>query len=162
MRPVVLSQQGETDSVVRTGLQAGDRIVIAGFSRLQEGARVVFGQQGGEPPPPRPAGASAPVGGAGAVDRTARASAGGGLERLRLACGSDIAEYCAGIAREDLRACLATNRTKFSAGCQTALAERDAQGGTLPGSGEARGRRSGAAAAPGDAADGPAARSTRP
>lgn len=41
VRRVTLTQQDDVRAVVATGLQAGERVVTTGFSRLAEGARVV-------------------------------------------------------------------------------------------------------------------------
>ncbi|MBV8850628.1 MAG: efflux RND transporter periplasmic adaptor subunit [Methylobacteriaceae bacterium] len=40
MRDLTLGPQDDTQAVVRSGLAAGDRVVTAGFARLNEGARV--------------------------------------------------------------------------------------------------------------------------
>jgi multidrug efflux system membrane fusion protein len=47
MRPVTISQQDETQTVVTSGLQAGDRVVTTGFNQLSDGSKVVVGD--GEP-----------------------------------------------------------------------------------------------------------------
>ena len=39
VRPVMLAQQDDVQSVVGDGLQAGERVVTTGFARLTEGAR---------------------------------------------------------------------------------------------------------------------------
>jgi multidrug efflux system membrane fusion protein len=41
VRPVSLSQQNDTQSVVASGLQAGDKVVTTGFARLTEGTLVI-------------------------------------------------------------------------------------------------------------------------
>jgi multidrug efflux system membrane fusion protein len=65
MRDLTLGPQDDTQAVVRSGLNAGDRVVTAGFARLAEGARVsvaaaeepasgdapALHQGGGAPPP---------------------------------------------------------------------------------------------------------------
>lgn len=148
IRQVQVAQQGDTETVVKTGVTSGDRVVTSGFSRLQDGARVVFGPQGGEPQP----------------KATPSASSGGGgnFQRIREACASDLQTHCAGLQREAMRQCMDANKAKFSATCQSAIAARDAapkgegesqgkgqgQGGQGQG-GEARGKR-------GKAADGAA------
>jgi membrane fusion protein, multidrug efflux system len=40
VRPVTLSQQDDVQSVVDSGLQAGERVVTTGFARLTEGTAV--------------------------------------------------------------------------------------------------------------------------
>lgn len=140
IRLVQIAQQGDTETVVRTGVTAGDRLVVSGFSRLQDGSRVVFGQEGGEPQPkaaPPPKGESA---------------AGGGFQRIRQACAADIEAHCATVGRDGMRQCMEANKAKFSPACQSAIAERDAQPkgeGKGQGGGEARGKRG---SAPGGAA----------
>src|SRR6516225_3149944 len=41
VRPVSLTQQDDTRSVVGSGLQAGDKVVTTGFARLTEGSQVI-------------------------------------------------------------------------------------------------------------------------
>jgi len=41
VRPVTLAQQNDIQSVVASGLQAGDKVVTTGFARLTEGTQVV-------------------------------------------------------------------------------------------------------------------------
>ena len=41
VRPVSLTQQNDTQSVVASGLQAGDKVVTTGFARLTEGSQVI-------------------------------------------------------------------------------------------------------------------------
>jgi multidrug efflux system membrane fusion protein len=54
VRPVTLSQQDDTQSVVATGLTAGEKVVTTGFARLAEGTPVqvssaeAAGQVGGQ------------------------------------------------------------------------------------------------------------------
>lgn len=140
IRLVQVAQQGDTETVIRAGVAAGDRLVVSGFSRLQDGARVVFGQEGGEPQPK-------------AEPASKRESAaGGGFQRIRQACAADIEAHCATVGRDGMRQCMEANKAKFSAACQSAIAERDAQPkgeGKSQGGGEARGKRG---SAPGGAA----------
>jgi membrane fusion protein, multidrug efflux system len=42
-KPVVVTQQNETDAVVASGLSPSDRVVTTGFANLSDGARVVIG-----------------------------------------------------------------------------------------------------------------------
>lgn len=135
IRPVQLAQQGDAETVVRTGVASGDRVVTSGFSRLQDGARVVFGPQGGEPQPK-----ASPAG-----TPSASGAGGGGFQRIREACASDLQTYCAGLQREQMRQCMDTNKAKFSAPCQSAIAERGAAPKGEGKGGEARGKRDGGA-----------------
>src|SRR6202045_4681922 len=43
-KPVVVTQQNETDAVVASGLSAGDRVVTTGFANLSDGAKVLIGK----------------------------------------------------------------------------------------------------------------------
>ncbi len=120
LRPITLTQQTDTETVIKTGLQTGERIITSGFSRLQDGARVIFGRQGGEPPAQRTPTAAAGGGAGGDPDARAR------LEKFRQVCGPDLQTHCPGIPREELRQCIETNKAKFTAPCQAAVTERDA------------------------------------
>jgi hypothetical protein len=54
-------------------------------------------------------------------------------EKFRAACGADLQTHCATVARGteqsrgEMRQCIDTNKSKFSAGCITALKEREAE-----------------------------------
>jgi membrane fusion protein, multidrug efflux system len=43
-KPVVVTQQNETDAVVASGLSATDRVVTTGFANLSDGAKVLIGK----------------------------------------------------------------------------------------------------------------------
>jgi multidrug efflux system membrane fusion protein len=43
-KPVVVTQQNETDAVVASGLSASDRVVTTGFANLSDGAKVLIGK----------------------------------------------------------------------------------------------------------------------
>jgi multidrug efflux system membrane fusion protein len=43
-KPVVVTQQNETDAVIASGLSASDRVVTTGFANLADGAKVVVGK----------------------------------------------------------------------------------------------------------------------
>src|ERR1700704_5776277 len=43
-KPVVVTQQNETDAVIASGLSASDRVVPTGFANLSDGARVIVGR----------------------------------------------------------------------------------------------------------------------
>jgi multidrug efflux system membrane fusion protein len=43
-KPVVVTQQNETDAVVASGLSPGDRVVTTGFANLSDGAKVLIGK----------------------------------------------------------------------------------------------------------------------
>lgn len=118
VRPIELTQQTETESVIKSGIAVGERIVTSGFARLQDKSRVIFGRQGGEPLPPKAAPTSGqPQAGGGGAARVAK---------IREVCGGDLAIHCAGIERNEMRTCMAANRTKFSAPCQAVISEGDA------------------------------------
>jgi hypothetical protein len=73
--------------------------------------------------------AATPVPGSPQQDPAARAR----WEKFRAACGADLQTHCATVARGteqgrgEMRQCIDTNKAKFSAGCVTALKERDAE-----------------------------------
>lgn len=73
-----------------------------------------------------PAGKQLP--GAPQEDPAARAR----MEKFRAACGTDLQTHCGTVARGteqsrgEMRQCIETHKAKFSAGCQTAVAERAA------------------------------------
>lgn len=43
-KPVVVTQQNETDAVIASGLTAADRVVTTGFANLSDGAKVLIGK----------------------------------------------------------------------------------------------------------------------
>jgi membrane fusion protein, multidrug efflux system len=43
-RPIVVTQQNETDAVIASGLSASDRVVTTGFANLSDGAKVIVGK----------------------------------------------------------------------------------------------------------------------
>jgi multidrug efflux pump subunit AcrA (membrane-fusion protein) len=43
-KPVVVTQQNETDAVIASGLSASDRVVTTGFANLADGAKVIVGK----------------------------------------------------------------------------------------------------------------------
>ena len=56
MRPVTVSNQDETRSVITSGLKPGERVVTTGFARLTDGGEVTVeaGSAGEQPPAQRP------------------------------------------------------------------------------------------------------------
>ena len=123
IRPVELTQQTETESVIKAGLAPGDRIVTSGFARLQDKSRVIFGRQGGDLPAKATPTAGVPqaaLPGAAEADPKAR------FARIRDVCGADLQTHCAGAQREEMRTCMTANVAKFSPPCQAVIAERDA------------------------------------
>jgi membrane fusion protein, multidrug efflux system len=43
-KPVVVTQQNETQAVIASGLSPSDRVVTTGFANLSDGARVIIGR----------------------------------------------------------------------------------------------------------------------
>jgi membrane fusion protein, multidrug efflux system len=43
-KPIVVTQQNETDAVIASGISASDRVVTTGFANLSEGAKVTVGK----------------------------------------------------------------------------------------------------------------------
>jgi multidrug efflux system membrane fusion protein len=64
-KPVVVTQQNETDAVIASGLSPGDRVVTTGFANLSDGAKVVIGKDAQTPSAdlaPRKKGSRSPQG----------------------------------------------------------------------------------------------------
>jgi membrane fusion protein, multidrug efflux system len=49
MRPIVVQKQDETQTVVKSGVSAGERVVTTGFVRLTDGSKVAIGSNDGTP-----------------------------------------------------------------------------------------------------------------
>ena len=43
-KPIVVTQQNETDAVIASGLSVSDRVVTTGFANLSDGAKVFIGR----------------------------------------------------------------------------------------------------------------------
>jgi multidrug efflux system membrane fusion protein len=43
-KPIVVTQQNETDAVIASGLSPSDRVVTTGFANLSDGAKVTVGK----------------------------------------------------------------------------------------------------------------------
>jgi len=48
-KPIVVTQQNETDAVIASGLSVSDRVVTTGFANLSDGAKVVVGKDDNAP-----------------------------------------------------------------------------------------------------------------
>jgi multidrug efflux system membrane fusion protein len=48
-KPIVVTQQNETDAVIASGISASDRVVTTGFANLSEGAKVTVGKDNQAP-----------------------------------------------------------------------------------------------------------------
>ena len=48
-KPIVVTQQNETDAVIASGLSASDRVVTTGFANLSDGAKVLIGKDDSAP-----------------------------------------------------------------------------------------------------------------
>ena len=44
-KPIVVTQQNESDAVIASGLSASDRVVTTGFANLSDGAKVIIGKE---------------------------------------------------------------------------------------------------------------------
>jgi membrane fusion protein, multidrug efflux system len=44
-KPIVVTQQSETDAVIASGLSVSDRVVTTGFANLSDGAKVIVGKE---------------------------------------------------------------------------------------------------------------------
>lgn len=80
------------------------------------------------PTTPTTAPAAAATGEKGPQDPASKAR----FEKFRAVCGADIQKHCGTVergneqARGQMRQCIDTNKAKFSADCQAAVTERDA------------------------------------
>jgi len=52
MRPIVVQKQDETQTVVKSGVAVGERVVTTGFVRLTDGSKVAIGSADGAPAAP--------------------------------------------------------------------------------------------------------------
>lgn len=76
IRPIVVQKQDETQTVVKSGVAAQERVVTTGFARLTDGSKVTIGSNDGTPAPAAPAGQrqrGQRSGGAATGERTPRA-----------------------------------------------------------------------------------------
>ena len=48
-KPIVVTQQNETEAVIASGLSASDRVVTTGFANLSDGAKVLIGKEDSAP-----------------------------------------------------------------------------------------------------------------
>jgi membrane fusion protein, multidrug efflux system len=48
-KPIVVTQQNETEAVIASGLSASDRVVTTGFANLSDGAQVIIGKDDSAP-----------------------------------------------------------------------------------------------------------------
>jgi multidrug efflux system membrane fusion protein len=48
-KPIVVTQQNETEAVIASGLSPSDRVVTTGFANLSDGAKVVIGKEDSAP-----------------------------------------------------------------------------------------------------------------
>src|SRR6195256_2802703 len=48
-KPIVVTQQNETEAVIASGLSASDRVVTTGFANLSDGAKVIIGTEDSAP-----------------------------------------------------------------------------------------------------------------
>ena len=86
-KPVVVTQQNETEAVIASGLAPSDRVVTTGFANLSDGARVIIGKDEQTPAAdlaPRKKGSRAPQGNGqgkdGQGERRARKGEGGAAQ----------------------------------------------------------------------------------
>ena len=113
LRPITVGLQTETTAVISKGVEATDRVVITGFGRLKDGARVAV----------QPADGSTPKAAAPAVSSNQPAA----RAKMRTACAADIEKLCSGVERnrEAIRACLQTHAAQLSEPCKAASAGRE-------------------------------------
>jgi multidrug efflux system membrane fusion protein len=109
LRPVTVSHQTESRAVIARGIEAGDRVVTTGFSRLKDGVRVTV------PAPAEPEAAPAADAAPAAAKGGARAAS------FRAACAGDIQKFCASVERPGaIGACLKASAPQLSEACKEA------------------------------------------
>lgn len=110
LRPITVGLQTELQAVITKGINPGERVVISGFARLKDGARIVVPPPAGTNEEKKPA--------VSAADPPAPES----HSKLRTACSADIAKLCANVerTREAIRACLQTHKDQLSPSCKGA------------------------------------------
>ena len=148
MRSVVRGPMTDTQSVITSGLQSGEKVVTEGGDRLQDGAKVMLpGDRRGRGGAAGSAGGSAGGGARGggqaqASDQGSAPAAGGqggagqggggqggspemqaARAALRQACAADFQKLCPGQEGRDAFMCLRQSADQASAGCKAAMAK---------------------------------------
>jgi multidrug efflux system membrane fusion protein len=113
LRPITVSQQNETTAVVSKGIDASERVVTTGFSRLRDGARIVLPEENAAPEKQAPIAAAKREGQDGKTEAR---------EKMRTACAADIQKLCPTAERREVRSCLQQNAAKLSEACKAAAA----------------------------------------
>ena len=155
MRSVVRGPMTDTQSVITSGLQAGEKVVTEGGDRLQDGAKVMLpgdrrsrggaaggsgggsaggGQAQGSSPGSAPAAGAPTAGGQGGGGQGGSPEMQAARAALRQACAADFQKLCPGQEGRDAFMCLREAADQASAGCKAALAKMPhrAPGGGAP------------------------------
>lgn len=113
LRPVTVTHQTETNTVVAEGLDSSDRVVTTGFARLKDGSEVTVATS-----EEQETAAAAREGETTARKEQAR-------EGLRVACAADVQKLCPNAERgKELRTCLRDKAAELSEACKDAIAGR--------------------------------------
>ena len=120
LRPITVGLQTETTAVITKGVEATDRVVVTGFGRLKDGARIAVQRTEDQPS----------AGKAKATGPATSSGESGGRTKMRAACAADIEKLCANVERnrDAIRGCLQTNAAQLSDSCKAVFAGRE--GGT--------------------------------
>ena len=116
LRLITVGLQTEATAVVTKGIAASERVVITGFSRLKDAARVAV-VRAEDPPASPPAGADAGKGAGAATTSKSEAR-----EKTRTACAADVQKFCANVerGRDGIRECLQAHAAELSDSCKAA------------------------------------------
>jgi multidrug efflux system membrane fusion protein len=114
LRPVTVALQNENQAVISKGINAGDRVVTSGFSRLKDGARIVL-------PDETPPAAAAPK-----KEEPAATAVSERRGKARAACAEDVQKFCPDVehSKDAIRGCLRSHATELSDACKAASAGR--------------------------------------
>lgn len=113
LRPVTVTHQTETNTVVADGLNSSERVVTTGFARLKDGSEVTVATSEEQET----------AAAAREAETTARKEQ--AREGLRVACAADMQKLCPNAERgKDMRTCLRANAAKLSEGCKAMAAGR--------------------------------------
>lgn len=113
LRPVTVTHQTETNTVVADGLNSSERVVTTGFARLKDGSEVTVATSEEQET----------AAAAREAETTARKEQ--AREGLRVACAADMQKLCPNAERgKEMRTCLRANAAKLSEGCKAMAAGR--------------------------------------
>lgn len=113
LRPVTVTHQTETNTVVAEGLDRSDRVVTTGFARLKDGSEVTVATSEEQE-------TAAAAREAETTSRKEQAR-----EALRVACAADIRKLCPNAeGGKEMRTCMRANAAELSEGCKAMISGR--------------------------------------